>query len=613
MILVDNLKILKEKKSMLYHYFKQAEDIIHENYSIEHARNKMETLLINQNGKAIYLHSKYDPLKEAEEFVSKIGDLKEYKHILFVGTGLGYHIKLILEQYPKLKFSIFEPNQSVLDAFLKKQNLKKYKKDRLIEIFSDISQIVDKPEFLKYYSGNTIDIILPVIRQMHQQEIDIFYKELSDVIKSKKDYMHVNALLQKRWMINPIINFSKLVKTPNLLLDLDKEAFKDKPVVIVSAGPSLAEDLKYIQQIKDEGRAYVFAVGSAINALIAHNIMPDGFFSVDPNHGNIWVAKNVIENKLDIPLIFGSTIGFEVLNEYPGKLISFMINKDNFSKYLLDYDDEIVVFDAVTVANMTLQPLLKLGMTPIIFAGQNLAYLDNKRYSSGIEYTHITNEITQKEEAAQKYVLSVNGEEIATSEEYIKMKKDMEGIIRTYPHREYINTTKNGAHIEGTNFMTIDKVINKKLLDKNIVKKNWTEGKPSYNLEFAKEKFNKLEKSFDELLKLVNKCLEYLSEIKKMNTSGNYSKLEIYLSAYDKLFEIVQENIFFRVIIQPMTMVQHEVFIDKSGEVARAGSSRLKVNLFNDIFGYYMDIIYAAIVYVQPAFYELKKGNVFNG
>lgn len=100
--------------------------------------------------------------------------------------------------------------------------------------------------------------------------------------------------------------------------------------------------------------------------------------------------------------------------------------------------------------------------------------------------------------------------------------------------------------------------------------------------------FKELEYSFDELMKLCNKNAEYLAEILKCNETGNYSKVEIYYSAFDKLLELIQENLFFTLFIRPISRVQYENFVIKSTEVISIKAPRVKVNKFNEVFGSYL-------------------------
>ena len=96
------------------------------------------------------------------------------------------------------------------------------------------------------------------------------------------------------------------------------------------------------------------------------------------------------EKITDIPLIFSSSVGFEVLQNYPGTSLLHMItSQDTISSYLLKLDNNTQldgVKDAPSIAVVTIQLLYKLGFNPIILVGQNLAYADNKHYAEGISY-----------------------------------------------------------------------------------------------------------------------------------------------------------------------------------------------------------------------------------
>lgn len=72
--------------------------------------------------------------------------------------------------------------------------------------------------------------------------------------------------------------------------DIDQKAFEGKPAIIVAAGPSLSEEFEHLKFIKENGLAYIFSVGSAINALIEHGIYPDAACTYDPKERN----QNVI-------------------------------------------------------------------------------------------------------------------------------------------------------------------------------------------------------------------------------------------------------------------------------------------------------------------------------
>src|SRR5690606_2967005 len=106
-----------------------------------------------------------------------------------------------------------------------------------------------------------------------------------------------------RWILNSMKNFKEVLSTPNILLE-KRGAFKDKPAILVAAGPSLNEEIENIRYIKENGLAYIFSVGSAINTLMHHNIYPHAATTYDPTVKNQIVFEKVKEKEIiEIPMI----------------------------------------------------------------------------------------------------------------------------------------------------------------------------------------------------------------------------------------------------------------------------------------------------------------------
>jgi spore maturation protein CgeB len=57
-------------------------------------------LVVGENGAEIYLHSLYDPLREAEAHIPSQVD---HETVVFLGTGLGYHVMLTLAANPNVR------------------------------------------------------------------------------------------------------------------------------------------------------------------------------------------------------------------------------------------------------------------------------------------------------------------------------------------------------------------------------------------------------------------------------------------------------------------------------------------------------------------------------
>lgn len=161
-------------------------------------------------------------------------------------------------------------------------------------------------------------------------------------------------------------NFGEVLNTPNILLE-KKGEFKDKPAIIVAAGPSLNEEIENIRYIKENGLAYIFSVGSAVNTLVYHNIYPDAATTYDPGKFNQNVFTKIKEKEIkDIPMVFGSSVGYETLLNYPGKKYHMITSQDSVSNYYLRNENNKpidMVYDAPTIAVVTLQLLYELGLT----------------------------------------------------------------------------------------------------------------------------------------------------------------------------------------------------------------------------------------------------------
>ncbi|WP_342581021.1 6-hydroxymethylpterin diphosphokinase MptE-like protein [Ureibacillus sp. FSL W7-1570] len=617
-MLVENRMLLKNLNPKTYFALNHIESKL-SNVRVFPSKKGDATLAITIDNKEYLYHSKYDPKREAQTFVDKlisdqhINDVKNIKHLLFIGIGLGYHFEMIMEKFPYASFSIFEPNIEVLHTFLSKVNLSKYKVNKIKEVFTNIDQINHLNNFLDLSIENSMTIILPISFQLYSNEIESFQGFVKDNLKQRKAVLATKVSFQQRWTINSIVNFPEVVKTPNFFEDINSHLLKDKPVIIVAAGPSLSLEIEHLRRIKEEGRAYLFAVGSAVNALIEAKIFPDAFFSYDPGALNAKVVSRIKEGNLDIPLVFGTSIGYEVLEDYPGKKIHFLTSQDTFSHHLLKVDTTNTVPDAKSIAIITLYILLKLKVSTIILVGQNLGFVNNKRYANEINYNFLSNELSEKEKENILFIESVNGGKIETDELFLMMKKNMENVIKNMnSSSEIINTTKNGAKIAGTTFMPLEEVIEKKLQRTNITGKEWLQGKQDVDMEFVRKRYNNLEYSFDEMISAFNDVIQVQNEIIEDYKKGIFTKLESQFVRFDKAFNKVKNSEFFKVIIKPMTRVQHEDFLKHSYKVQAAHLPNKKAENFINIFIKYTNAIYAAIIYIQPAFKKLKESNIFN-
>lgn len=242
MIRTENILFLKK-------YFPSAWDKLRDleygdgasNVQAVPAKKGPLTLMIGEAASPAYLHSQYDPLNEAERFVRQYEDLSGYEHIFFYGVGLGYHVKALLDRHPDLSFSLYEPQPEIMYCWLSNDDLEQYPLKRLKNIFveaddADRQQVLIN--FANQVNGKVLLVVWPAYERLFREQYQQFLRDFKEKVSDRRSALHVNLAFEKRWTINSMLNLKHTLQTPNILHDVDKAHFKDKPAILVAAGLS---------------------------------------------------------------------------------------------------------------------------------------------------------------------------------------------------------------------------------------------------------------------------------------------------------------------------------------------------------------------------------------
>lgn len=612
MLLVDNINILKITYPFTWDRLKSLEENMDkELLQVEKTKKGDKTLSIKRDEKKTYIHSKYNPIREAEVIIEQYEDIKNDTTVIFYGTGLGYHIDLLLKKHPKINYCIYEPIPEMLYAYLSNKSIKdlpnKNLKDIVLSNSKDetanfLNNLIDKNR------GNVLLIELPIHKQIFNSQYEEFIGLFKSMLKNKRSGIRTDYAFQERWILNSMKNFKEVLSTPNILLE-KKGQFKDKPAILVAAGPSLNEEIENIRYIKNNGLAYIFSVGSAINTLIHNDIYPNATCTYDPTVNNQKVFEKAKERGIkEIPMIFGSSVGYETLVNYPGNKYHMITSQDTVSNYYLKNEDGNViniVQDAPSIAVVTVQLLYALGFSPIILVGQNLAYKGKARHSEGIHYS---SEVTEKEMENGIWVKDVHGNEVLTNEGFNRMRQQMELYINSFPNINVINTTKGGAHIEGTSFVELEDIIDKDLKEKQ-VEENWLEGNTTnYDKEHLKSQSEKMDRSYKRALKLIDEYYEVLNTIESLLKNRNFDQAEKMYVKLDKVFSNIERNDFFKIFILPMNRVYYKLLADSIGTLNEERNPTEKgIRILNSYRGF-MKVCKNEIDGLEEVYKEMKEG-----
>ncbi|WP_330948827.1 motility associated factor glycosyltransferase family protein [Virgibacillus sp. MG-45] len=575
-MLIDNTLFLRNRfpqlrKTMLENEYNIAD------FQVIDSKSGPKTIQVEiESDKQRMIHSMYDPVREAERIIASHADtITEDTHVFFYGIGMGYHVERFISQFPGNSYSLFEPVPEIFSAMTANKLLQEMATENLKALYIDYPNNTDAYIHEFQRNNKAIHIImLPSYETVFPEQTKKFREKIKQAILDRRTNLYTNVNYQKRWIKNSFLNFEHVLQTPNLLHDDIGKQFEGKPAIIVSAGPSLKEEIDNIRYIKEHNLAYIFSVGSAINSLLEFDILPDAVFTYDPSETNQNVFKKMIEKGIeDIPMVFGSSVGYETLQKYKGPKMHFITTQDRTSFYFLEDQlnvEKDLILDAPSIAVMTFQILNKLGASPIIFAGQNLGYLHNRLYSEGVTYDHIQSTIDKEQLEHAITTLDVYGNEIKTNVGFNKMREGIESFADYYKATRFINTTKGGAAIKGVPFQPLEEVI-QSLLDKPLDTKIDAKLVPSYEKKGIQKKYTELQKSIQSFHALLKRFEGLIVQIKTSTAKKQRVEMQKHLQSFDSLYAEMVKNTYFNYFLSYFIRV-HVTFL--SNEINELNGER---------------------------------------
>jgi hypothetical protein len=398
---------------------------------------------VDQTGSKFYIHSRYNPVAEAQQFAKQT---MGKKRAVVYGFGLGYHIEAILQENKDLlELIVIDGYPLGLQALDKSLNLPCLHDKRLTLLATSDER----------------ELIHALLHEVKIEEI-LFHTPSLRLLESKSPKL---AQLLKEWKVRSSTQFHEIMQEnlnihkdmvlhyPNIAFLFPKEkAVTSKPGILVAAGPSLDKNVKQLATVGEE--ALILSVGTAVKALVANQVSPDMIIITDPQPV---VGKQLEGVSLEVPLVIFPTTHPAAYETYPGPLwFAFQEGIDECKKWAEELHVE-TVRSGGSVATAALDILIKLRCDPIIFVGQDLAYKDGR--------THASHTIAQDNEVSDsKFGVEVEGYgggKVRSSVSWQIFKKWIEKRIGEASDTQFINATEGGVRISGTVEMSLQDAIRK--------------------------------------------------------------------------------------------------------------------------------------------------------
>lgn len=521
-----------------YLIFLQYVDIRYEvrsvSYQIEYieARNGNPVITVNN----YLLHSKYDPLREAERICQK-EYIENYVHIVF-GYGMGYIVNELKKQ--------IKNDEIILIVDPLKEELKI--KDNQVYSINELNEFKNKlKNSLEHYSREVKVICSPNYEKVAPNSYKSILQIVKDIQMSNIVYDNTIQLWGEKWQENSIHNLTFLTNDQPLTALYQ---FTSKPIVIASGGPSLIKQLPILRKIRN--KVILIAAGSTINSLLKNDIKPDFVVSIDGGEANYKHFKD-IESK-GTSLIYGLSSQYKIQREWKNKRFIFagIEDQDLQAKVKMKYGVDLpLIKGGGSVANYCFSIAIKMTSGPITFIGQDLAYTNLQSHALGNRATKVVTEEYLIKRSAFK-TMDYEGEEIYTDYAFTSMKESFESLVKDNPHKPGIyNCTEGGVSIEGFTNYSFKKFANEVV---NFDKRELVNTINSFPLI----KWQAIESEFEKEMKLYSlleeACLKLILSLKQDFHKKYFSKetLKLLKHTDTQIKEIVENELSVQSIMEPL-------------------------------------------------------------
>ena len=533
-------------------------------------KSKKYSAKVFKNGKPIFLHSAYDPEKEANALINEIKKEteKDLDLVFIFGIGAGY----LINAFKKLNINIavIEPSIKFFNLLIDNFKLDKILEDN-ITFFIGGDDIEDIEKFISLTNTKKVKFFITRSYATLFNEEALFYQQKVLSIVDKK-IININTIsrFDKLWAYNIASNAAKISTHYGVNKFFDK--YKNIPAIIVSAGPSLEKNIRKLKEIKN--KALIIAVDTAMKPLFSHNISPHFIITIDPQKKNSKYFRNV--NFKESVLIAESSVDKEAIDSFNGA-IYFINSIFPLAKYFMEeLGDRGDITTGGSVSTAAYDFAIRIGANPIIMVGLDLSFPNYQTHIKGSYheenfFTEIY-KLDSYDSRIYKVLIAGNlreekniyNEKVWTDSRFDMYKNWYEEQCLKYKKNKFYNATEGGIIINGMENIKLEELIKKfndieiniDKDDKNIERKNEILTNIKNGLIKIDNEISKIKPYIVNALELCNKINEDLKRHRKVD------KLLESLTEYDiKILNISKVNEFLGITMQKTIKAITEGFI----------------------------------------------------
>lgn len=526
-----------KRKTIYSHLYEYYRDTFEENkryeYYVEKTANDECIFSIKNNNHIYYLNSRYSNEEYVDNWLDGIDNIN-YKAVFIIFGASNFQAvgKLLNKISDTNMILVYEPDLSVF---------------RLVMENIDISEIIDDDRIVLAVNGINNKIIQEfLITYVSYSNVKYLYNKImcnylllyKDECIKVQDYLAAfkdNCIISRNTLIsyasekaeNSIGNYKDFVSQYSLNQIRDKfiqnEISEEIPAILVSAGPSLDKNISELKRA--EGKAFIFAVDTALKSLLSNGIKPDMLITVDGHKDTMLFAHSQFT---DIDIIMTPSSNYKNKSFFKKRHFYFSDGSLFFdSLYMREKNDVLLRLETGgSVANNGFSAIKTLGFKKIILVGQDLAYPNKKMHADAAYGVGENNDASMK---ALFEVEDIYGNKVLTEYNMNCYRKWFEQQIIRYPELEVIDATEGGAKICGTKIMKLSDAIDEYCKSEVSIKKIIDEIEPLFAEEDRErliQEIYQLPEKYVEINKSIDKGIKNYERMDMLNRKGKITGSE---------------------------------------------------------------------------------------
>lgn len=415
------------------------------------AKNGEKVLFIEKGKQKFRMNSSYNPSHEASCWAEQF-KFRSFKNIIAIfGFGSGIMIEKMMDRLSEDDFLIiYEPSGELFKQVMRLCDLTK-----ILSFKSAIITIEKVNEFefhqILQYITDAVNIktqvrcVLPYYEELFPESCVAFWKELRDIMMHTVININTEVSQGTKLLENAFHNL-RYLKESYTLQGIAPFLRKDRPAIIVAAGPSVKDNLEELKRAK--GKAYLFVVDRVLDFVLDNGIEPDFVVTVDPAKPVEYFTNR---ERIEYPMLTELASNKDILERHKGKKI--VINCDWFFKSV--YEKAGVkppqMNTGASVATVAFSACIQLGFDKIVLVGQDLAYDGEMTHAGGIA--------EDPSKTVNVMIEGIDGNKVSSRYDWKEFAIWFKDMIYLHPEITVFDTKKKGAKIQGAVLKSLEEIL----------------------------------------------------------------------------------------------------------------------------------------------------------